>query len=128
VKTIRVLARNVSVSRLNTHLLDIGEGRSVAYQTIPGQRKPTIVMIPGLHSYTHMSGTKASCLLRYRTFPCRDPATVEERSFCCRADPGPEAIYSLLKAVLGIRIRMFLGLLDPDLNPLVRGVDPDPDP
>jgi hypothetical protein len=33
------------------------------------------------------------------------------------------------KAVLGIRmrrIRMFLGLLDPD--PLVRGTDPDPDP
>jgi hypothetical protein len=29
-----------------------------------------------------------------------------------------------LKAVLGIRIRMFLGLPDPD--PLVRGTDPDP--
>jgi hypothetical protein len=28
--------------------------------------------------------------------------------------------------VLGIRIRMFLGLLDTD--PLVRGTDPDPDP
>jgi hypothetical protein len=28
------------------------------------------------------------------------------------------------KAVL--RIRMFLGLLDPDLDPLVRGTDPDP--
>jgi hypothetical protein len=27
---------------------------------------------------------------------------------------------------LGIRIRMFLGLLDP--NPLVRGTDPAPDP
>jgi hypothetical protein len=23
---------------------------------------------------------------------------------------------------------MFLGLLDPDLDPLVRGMDPDPDP
>ncbi len=37
---------------------------------------------------------------------------------------------SLLKAVLRIRIRnrihVFLGLLDPD--PLVRGMDPDPDP
>jgi hypothetical protein len=30
------------------------------------------------------------------------------------------------KAVLRIRIHMFLGLLDPD--PLVRGMDPDPDP
>ena len=26
------------------------------------------------------------------------------------------------------RIRMFLGLLDPDPDPLVRGMDPDPDP
>ncbi len=32
----------------------------------------------------------------------------------------------LIKAVLGIRIRMVLGLPDPDL--LVRGADPDPDP
>jgi hypothetical protein len=33
--------------------------------------------------------------------------------------------------VLRIRIRRmrnFLGLLDPDLDPLVRGMDPDPDP
>jgi hypothetical protein len=31
---------------------------------------------------------------------------------------------------VGIRIRMFLGLLDPDPDPLVRGTDPDqkPDP
>jgi alpha-beta hydrolase superfamily lysophospholipase len=57
--------RNVSVTRLNTHFLEVGEGRSVAYQIIPGQRKPTVVMIPGLHSYTHMNGQKASCLLRY---------------------------------------------------------------
>jgi hypothetical protein len=26
------------------------------------------------------------------------------------------------------RIRMFLGILDPDPDPLVRGTDPDPDP
>lgn len=57
--------RNVSVSRLNTHILELGNDRSVAYQTIPGQKKPTIVMIPGLHSYTNMNGQKASCLLRY---------------------------------------------------------------
>jgi hypothetical protein len=33
-----------------------------------------------------------------------------------------------LQPVLRIRIHMFLGLLDPDLDPLVRGMDPDPDP
>jgi hypothetical protein len=42
-----------------------------------------------------------------------------------------------ITAVLRIRIRiriqiprihMILGLLDPDLDPLVRGMDPDPDP
>jgi hypothetical protein len=37
------------------------------------------------------------------------------------------------KSMLRIRIRihrihMFLGLLDPDPDPLVRGMDPDPDP
>ncbi len=32
----------------------------------------------------------------------------------------------MFKAVFGIRIHMFLGLPDPD--PLVRGMDPDPDP
>jgi hypothetical protein len=31
-------------------------------------------------------------------------------------------------AVLGIRIRMFLDLLDPDPDPLVRGTDPNPVP
>jgi hypothetical protein len=37
----------------------------------------------------------------------------------------------MLKAVLRIRIHrfhMFLGLVDPDSDPLVRGMDPDPDP
>jgi hypothetical protein len=36
-------------------------------------------------------------------------------------------IIKMLKAVLRIRIRMFLGLLDPDPDPLVKGMDPDPD-
>ncbi len=40
---------------------------------------------------------------------------------------------SSFRAVLWIRIRihridMFLGLLDQDTDPLVRGMDPDPDP
>ncbi len=30
--------------------------------------------------------------------------------------------------MLRIRIHMFLGLLDPDPDPSVRGMDPDPDP
>jgi hypothetical protein len=33
-----------------------------------------------------------------------------------------------LKAVLRIRIRMFLGLLNPDPDPVVCGTDPDPAP
>ncbi len=35
----------------------------------------------------------------------------------------------MLKAVLRIRVRihMILGILDPDLDPLVRRMDPDPD-
>jgi hypothetical protein len=31
---------------------------------------------------------------------------------------------SMRKSVLRIRIRMFLGLLDPDPDPLVKGMDP----
>jgi hypothetical protein len=34
----------------------------------------------------------------------------------------------MLETVLRIRIAMFLGLLDPDPDPLVRGTDPAPDP
>jgi hypothetical protein len=34
---------------------------------------------------------------------------------------------TVINPVLRIRIRMFLGLLDPDPYPLVRGMDPDPD-
>ncbi len=50
---------------------------------------------------------------------------------CCRDDPScpvhwrtrPAHAY---KSVLGIRIHMFLSLLDPDPDPLVRGMNPDP--
>jgi hypothetical protein len=38
----------------------------------------------------------------------------------CSANPA----YNM-QAVLGIRIRMFLGFLDPDPYPLVRGTGPD---
>jgi hypothetical protein len=40
-------------------------------------------------------------------------------------------IYAALRIRIQIRIcriRMFLGLLDPDPDPLVGGMDPDPDP
>jgi hypothetical protein len=37
-----------------------------------------------------------------------------------------EILYFL--AVFRIRIPIFLGLMDPDPDPLVRGMDPDPDP
>ena len=30
----------------------------MAYQAIPGQKRPTVVMVPGLHSYSHMHGNK----------------------------------------------------------------------
>jgi hypothetical protein len=33
-----------------------------------------------------------------------------------------------LQHTIRIRIHMFPGLMDPDLDPLVRGKDPDPDP
>ncbi len=39
---------------------------------------------------------------------------------------GRSYIFEFLLTVLGIRIRKFLGLLDPD--PLVRGMDLDPAP
>lgn len=73
VETSVKLARSVSISRLNIHYLDLGNDRKVAYQAIPGQRKPTVVLIPGLHSYSDMEGQKASCLLRYcdmNDYPC----------------------------------------------------------
>jgi pimeloyl-ACP methyl ester carboxylesterase len=58
-------ARSISVKRLNMHYLDLGDDRRVAYQAIPGHRQPTVIMIPGLHSYSDMSGQKSACLLRY---------------------------------------------------------------
>ncbi len=44
-----------------------------------------------------------------------------------RGGPAARAASSVLTAVLRIRIHVFLGLLDPDPDPLVRGMDPDPD-
>jgi len=68
-----VARRGVSVSKLETHWLDMGADRKIAYHKIPGSQQPTIVMVPGMHSYTQMNGNKSSCLLRYcdmNSFPC----------------------------------------------------------
>jgi hypothetical protein len=54
---------------------------------------------------------------------------IQEAVEITQARAGNSKNAALVKAVLGIRIRrirMFLGLLDPD--PLVGGMDPDPDP
>ena len=56
--------RGVTVSRLPVHHLDMGTDRSLAYKTLPGNRQPTVVMVPGLHPYTHMDGDKTGCMLR----------------------------------------------------------------
>jgi hypothetical protein len=44
---------------------------------------------------------------------------------CCGASYA-HTVCMYLAPVLGIQIRKFLGLLDPDLDPLVRGPDSDP--
>lgn len=47
-----------------THTLKLGGKRKLAYKEIPGQCEPTIVYVPGLHSYSNMNGMMSSCLLR----------------------------------------------------------------
>jgi len=68
-----IVKRGIAVARLPTYQLEVSTGRSIAYQTSPGERRPTVVMVPGLHCYTNMQGQKASCLLRYcdmNDLPC----------------------------------------------------------
>jgi len=53
--------------------MEVSKGRELAYQTLPGTKRPTVVMVPGLHEYTHMDGHKAHCLMRYCSinhYPC----------------------------------------------------------
>jgi len=47
------------------HNVLISEGREVAYQQMPGTRQPTVVFVPGLHSYAHMKGMTAKSIMRY---------------------------------------------------------------
>ena len=61
----------------------------------------------------------------WRSRRCEDPLLIAGRAEMTGKPPPARPVFaSPRKAVLRIRIRMFLGLLDPD--PLVRGSDPDP--
>ena len=53
------------ISKKRSHTLEIGENRAISYRLMPGQSEPTIVMVPGFHSYAHMNGLTAKSLLRY---------------------------------------------------------------
>jgi hypothetical protein len=44
----------------------------------------------------------------------------------CRSGNRDQACCVCRKSMLRIRIHMFLGLLDPDPDPFVRGIDPNP--
>ena len=52
------------VRGLKAHRLELGHERHIMYKLIPGQQELTIVYVPGLHSYAHMNGFMAQCLLR----------------------------------------------------------------
>ena len=52
------------ISKKRSHTLEIGENREISYRLMPGQSEPTIVMVPGFHSYAHMNGLTAKSLLR----------------------------------------------------------------
>ena len=52
-------------AKMRAQKLEVGPNRYIAYRQVPGQRQPTIVFVPGLHSYLHMQGMTARALLRY---------------------------------------------------------------
>ena len=58
------LGRNQQLRFKSSHVLKIGENRQIAYRQMPGQSQPTIVMVPGFHSYAHMNGMTAKSILR----------------------------------------------------------------
>ena len=51
-------------AKMRAQKLEVGPNRYIAYRQVPGQRQPTIVFVPGLHSYLHMQGMTARALLR----------------------------------------------------------------
>ena len=48
----------------STHQVSVAPNRKIAYQQMPGTRQPTVVFVPGLHSYAHMNGMTAKSILR----------------------------------------------------------------
>ena len=58
------LCRNQQLRFKSSHVLKISENRQLAYRQMPGQSQPTIVMVPGFHSYAHMNGMTAKSILR----------------------------------------------------------------
>jgi len=68
-----ILGQQVRGAKLKANRLEIGPNRFLAYRQVPGQRQPTIVFVPGLHSYLHMQGMTAKALLRFcdlNDLPC----------------------------------------------------------
>ena len=63
-----ILGQQVRGAKLRgrANRLEVGPNRFLAYRQVPGQRQPTIVFVPGLHSYLHMQGMTAKALLRYK--------------------------------------------------------------
>ena len=50
---------------IEEQVLDMGAGKSVFYRKLHADKKPTIVMVPGLRPHTHMDGKKAKTIFRY---------------------------------------------------------------
>jgi pimeloyl-ACP methyl ester carboxylesterase len=55
------------VRALNSKSFVVNEGanRTLNFREIPGDKQPTVVFVPGLHSYAQMNGTMGKCILRY---------------------------------------------------------------
>ena len=60
----RLFAAATMKRAIATHTLKITENRKLAYKEIPGHCEPTVVYVPGLHSYSNMNGMMSNCLLR----------------------------------------------------------------
>ena len=50
--------------RSNVHTITVSGDRQIAYRQVPGHRQPTVVVVPGLHSYAHMNGLTAKSISR----------------------------------------------------------------
>ena len=59
-----VMCQSQRGAKMRAHKLEVRPNRYLAYKKVPGSRQPTIVFVPGLHSYLHMQGMTARALLR----------------------------------------------------------------